>query len=269
MGMMHNAWYLVKAQIERTPVQNQAKDDNNNSDKPLRNDIAICFEHPAVVGDTEDGWMKPPQRDLEEVTTLCENPLVDPSIVRLTREEVAKHTGPSDAWVIVHDKVYDCSAFLDGHPGGTASILSAAGTDVTKVFKEIHSIMTHELFGNYLLGEIDDRSSQEEFGSSSSPTSPIPGGLHRQAFLSPLWQPIRLEFKKCLTYDTRLFRFALSDPEITFGLPVGKHVFLHGTVNNGSKAYVRAYTPVSDNHLQGYVEFVIKVYEPSPEFPEG
>ncbi|KAF9349415.1 hypothetical protein BGX34_001812 [Mortierella sp. NVP85] len=257
-GMMHNGWYTVKAHIKRTH-QDRAVDEK---DDPEQSVVSLCFQHPAVVGDNEaESWMKPPRRDPQEVTTLSEKTLADPDMVRLTRDEVAKHTGPSDAWVIVHEKVYDCSAFLDEHPGGAASILSAAGTDVTKVFKEIHSIMTHEIFGNYLLGEIDDLICE---GTGMA----MGRGNDGRTFLSPQWQPIRLATKKSLSHDTRLFRFELSDSDIQFGLPVGKHVFLRGKAKD-DKAFVRAYTPVSENNLQGFVEFVIKVYGPTKAFPEG
>ncbi|KAG0349121.1 hypothetical protein BGZ54_004440, partial [Gamsiella multidivaricata] len=259
-GMMHNAWYIIKTHIERTPVQSQGGG-NNDASSSSHDEVLMRFQHPTVISDKDDknaeGWMKPPRRDPSEVTTLTNKVLVDPCIARLTRQEVAKHTGPSDAWVIVHNKVYDCSAFLDEHPGGAASILSATGTDATKVFKEIHSVFTHELFGNYLLGELD------EHKSSQSSDDPSP-----HMFLKPDWQPIRLVEKKSISHDTRLFRFALSNEQIELGLPVGKHVVLRGIAKD-DRHFVRAYTPVSDNHLQGYVEFVVKIYEPNEKFPEG
>ncbi|KAG0198985.1 hypothetical protein BGX33_011949 [Mortierella sp. NVP41] len=259
MGMMHNAWYIIKAHIERTPLQAH---DQSSYDGAARRIVSMRFEHPTVVDDVNgEGWMKPPSRDLQEVTTLGDKVLEEPDPYRFSREEVAKHKGLGDAWVIVHNKVYDCSAFLDEHPGGAGSILSGAGTDVSKVFKEIHSIMSHEIFGNYLLGEVDDNCK----GLNSTQRLSDDCG---RSFLTPQWQPIRLVKKENISHDTRIFRFALSDSSIKFGLPTGKHVFLRGKANDG-KVYVRAYTPISDDSLGGQVEFLIKVYKPTKKFPEG
>lgn len=259
MGMMHNAWYVIKSHIERLPVQAH---DKGNDDMIAHRIVSMCFEHPTVVGDIGgEGWMKPPPRDVQEVITFSDKVLMEPCANRFSKEEVAKHTGPSDAWVIVHNKVYDCSAYLDDHPGSAASILSAAGTDVTRIFSQIHSVMSHEIFGNYLLGEIDENRKDLD---SLQPLDSDNG----RSFLTPQWQPIRLVKKDNVSHDTRRFRFALSDSSIKFGLPTGKHVFLRGEANDG-KTYIRAYTPISDNSLGGHVEFLIKVYKPSKNFPEG
>ncbi|KAF9203140.1 hypothetical protein BGZ59_001792 [Podila verticillata] len=264
MGMMHNAWYIVKACIEWTPLR--AYNPSSNDGTAARRIVSLKFKHPTVVDDASgEGWMKPPVHDLQEVTTLGDKVLEEPDPYRFSRAEVAKHTGSSDAWVIVHNKVYDCSAFLGEHPGGAASILSAAGTDVTKVFKEIHSILSQEIFGNYLLGEVDDYGT----GPNSTQRSLNDEGGCRRSFLTPQWQPIRLVKKDNISHDTRIFRFALSDSSsINFGLPTGKHVFLRAEAQDG-KVYVRAYTPVSDDRLAGHVEFLIKVYRPTTKFPEG
>ena len=42
------------------------------------------------------------------------------------------------------------------------------------------------------------------------------------------------------------------------GLPVGAHISVKGTDADG-KDVMRPYTPVSDDNLRGYVDFVIKV----------
>ncbi|KAG0276902.1 hypothetical protein BGZ96_003094 [Linnemannia gamsii] len=246
MGMMHNAWYIHPAVI----------------DEELADTGAGGFQN--------KGWLKPPLHDLLEVTTLGDKVLVEPNPYRFTRATVAKHASHGDAWVIVHNKVYDCSAFLDEHPGGPAN--------ATKVFKQIHSIDNHEIFGNYLLGEVDDRHSHSS-DSNSSMGSDLGDGDNNdnninnnnsKHFLSPQWQPIRLIKKNSISYDSRIFRYALSSPKIKFGLPTGKHVLLRAKSKHDGKMYVRAYTPISDeDSLPGFAEFLIKVYTPAKGHPKG
>jgi ferredoxin-NADP reductase len=51
------------------------------------------------------------------------------------------------------------------------------------------------------------------------------------------------------------------------GLPVGGHVFFH--LNIDGNILSRKYTPVSKVNERGKIEFVIKIYRKTPEFPLG
>ena len=66
-------------------------------------------------------------------------------VVRMT--EVAQHNKADDLWVIVHDKVYDLTAFSRIHPGGLLPLLNLAGRDATDAFTEYHpaSVWTKQL----------------------------------------------------------------------------------------------------------------------------
>lgn len=53
--------------------------------------------------------------------------------------EVSKHASSYSCWVIIRGNVYDLTAFLDAHPGGSAVILKHAGKDATEAFEPIHA----------------------------------------------------------------------------------------------------------------------------------
>ena len=52
------------------------------------------------------------------------------------------------------------------------------------------------------------------------------------------------------------------------GLPVGGHVFFHISDADG-ELVSRKYTPISPVNERGTVTFLIKLYLPNDEFPEG
>ncbi|KAG6920221.1 hypothetical protein DXG01_004990 [Tephrocybe rancida] len=51
---------------------------------------------------------------------------------------VAQHANRKSCWIVVHDKVYDVTDFLDEHPGGSKIILKYAGKDATEAYEPIH-----------------------------------------------------------------------------------------------------------------------------------
>ncbi|KAL1756152.1 FMN-dependent dehydrogenase-domain-containing protein [Schizophyllum commune] len=55
-----------------------------------------------------------------------------------TLEEVKKHNTRESCWVIIKNKVYDVTSFLNDHPGGAAIILKYAGRDATAAYEPIH-----------------------------------------------------------------------------------------------------------------------------------
>ena len=46
--------------------------------------------------------------------------------------EVYKHNTRQDCWMVIEDKVYDVTSWIDKHPGGDL-ILSYAGLDATVI----------------------------------------------------------------------------------------------------------------------------------------
>lgn len=75
--------------------------------------------------------------------------------------------------------------------------------------------------------------------------------------------------------DTLIYRFGFPEPDMSFGLPIGKHVIFAATMptkeHPEGEEVMRKYTPISPLTDKGFVDFLIKVYKPNvhPKFPEG
>ena len=59
---------------------------------------------------------------------------VDP-MTPYAREEIAKHASVDDLWVIIDDKVYDLTDYVDEHPGGVDAVAKNGGGDAPEGFK--------------------------------------------------------------------------------------------------------------------------------------
>ncbi|KAH8396370.1 hypothetical protein KR222_009298 [Zaprionus bogoriensis] len=68
---------------------------------------------------------------------------------------VKEHNKDTDLWVIIENKVYDLTKFLNEHPGGEDSLISVAGRDGTKDFIDVgHSEEAREIMKKYYIGNL-------------------------------------------------------------------------------------------------------------------
>ena len=80
-----------------------------------------------------------------------------------TLEEVGTHRTHDDAWIVVHDRVYDMTAHVRNHEGWThggkqstlLAILSACGQDCTHDFDDVHSPHAHRQLAAFQIGVLD------------------------------------------------------------------------------------------------------------------
>ena len=76
--------------------------------------------------------------------------------------------------------------------------------------------------------------------------------------------------KKQLSPDTVCFKLKYPNPEWIMGLPIAKHmVFFKLPQAEGEEMVARPYTSVSPLNQKGFIEFVIKCYPVTAEFPKG
>jgi cytochrome b involved in lipid metabolism len=60
----------------------------------------------------------------------------------VTREEFRKHNTKADCWILINDKVYDVTNFVNRHPGEGVSgqyIADNGGRDVSALFEKYHN----------------------------------------------------------------------------------------------------------------------------------
>lgn len=74
----------------------------------------------------------------QEIAPASPNSASSGGMPQYTMQEVAKHKTRKDCWVVIDGKVFDVSALVATHPGGTGAILAKAGKEATTAFEENH-----------------------------------------------------------------------------------------------------------------------------------
>lgn len=70
-------------------------------------------------------------------------------------DEVAWHDTSDNCWLVIYDYVYDCTEFLQSHPGGQDVLLEYAGRDATLAFIGTgHSAVARKTLERYIIGEL-------------------------------------------------------------------------------------------------------------------
>lgn len=112
------------------------------------------------------------------LTPPATNKSTSPTSSTLNTTEVQKHNSQADCWIIVSNQVYNVTAYIPFHPGGTQRIVNTCGTDATTAFNTrggsgSHSTNAHNLLNNYYLGNFNATTT----GGGTAPTvTPAAGG---------------------------------------------------------------------------------------------
>ncbi|KAJ5669557.1 hypothetical protein N7462_010627 [Penicillium macrosclerotiorum] len=100
-----------------------------------------------------------------------------------TLKEVAGHNTKKDLYMVIHDKVYDCTSFVDEHPGGEEVLLDVAGQDGSEAFEDVgHSDEAREILDGLLVGSVkrmpgDPEPKPQHSASAASASSSSSGGF--------------------------------------------------------------------------------------------
>lgn len=73
------------------------------------------------------------------------------------------------------------------------------------------------------------------------------------------YKKFKLAERREINHNTRLYRFALENPDDLLGLPIGQHMSVKAVVDG--KEIFRSYTPTSSDDELGYFDLMIKVYD--------
>ncbi|XP_029954965.1 cytochrome b5 [Salarias fasciatus] len=79
--------------------------------------------------------------------------------------EIQEQNTFKSTWIIIHNKVYDVTKFLEEHPGGEEVLREQAGGNATESFEDVgHSTDAREMAGDMVIGEVhpDDRHKLEK-----------------------------------------------------------------------------------------------------------
>jgi len=106
-----------------------------------------------------------------------------------TYSDVAEHASKKDLFVVIHDKVYNSSSFVDEHPGGEEVLLDVGGQDATEAFEDVgHSDEAREILEGLLVGTLkrkegDPKPKTYAPGASPSATSDGSSGIALYAII--------------------------------------------------------------------------------------
>ena len=82
-------------------------------------------------------------------------------------EEVEKHSLLSDRWICVRGKVYDVTAYIAQHPGGT-DVLMDGSAEMTQKFEQVgHSSAAKAIMKQFYVGDLKDYVPGKEAGGES------------------------------------------------------------------------------------------------------
>lgn len=128
-----------------------------------KEDNTLRFEHPTQPALMPGGWMERVKKVGGNLTNGYwgekiggEEPehaaIEEAKEIKMTKDgvdkiieidELRKHDKAENPWFVVNGEVYDGTAFLEGHPGGAQSIISAAGLDATDEFMAIREFRSN------------------------------------------------------------------------------------------------------------------------------
>ncbi|KAK3071444.1 hypothetical protein LTR53_008614 [Teratosphaeriaceae sp. CCFEE 6253] len=266
LGMMNNPWFRITIAKEGDYLR---------------------FEHPTQPALMPGGWMERVKKaggnlangywgekiGGSETQELVEEAAKEVPMTKeglkndITIDELRKHDKDDKPWFVVNGEVYDGTPFLEKHPGGAQSIVSAAGLDSTDEFMAIHSETAKSMMTEYHIGSLDEEGRTALAGND---VQPDPQAEPSIVFLeSRAWKKGILHTKTTNSWDTKTFTFKLDHEEQILGLPTGQHLMMRLRDPVTREAIIRSYTPISETSKLGFMDVLVKTYYDTKERKGG
>jgi len=135
----------VKAEDEEEIKEKEIDLESNSDDKVL------VRERSYSLASTDSGF----DRDLENLDISMNGRDEETGLDLISLDEVTLHNMREDAWLVVYDKVYEMTEYLESsrHPGGEDVILEYLGYDATLAFRGVgHSKGALRVLDKYCIG---------------------------------------------------------------------------------------------------------------------
>lgn len=75
--------------------------------------------------------------------------------------DVSNHNTRKDCYLIISGNVYNISSYISYHPGGSKTIVSRCGKEVTSIFAKIHSNRAWDLLKRYKIGVVSTKNKND------------------------------------------------------------------------------------------------------------
>merc|ERR1719324_1820520 len=90
----------------------------------------------------------------------------------MSMADVESHNTQEDVWMVIHDKVYNVTKYLDDHPGGEEVLMDRAGQNATMDFEDVgHSKDARKQLDKFEVGELPPSERSTDAGSSGDAAS--------------------------------------------------------------------------------------------------
>ena len=141
-----NSLDLVEERTNTVDISSQAEDEGRKLLSPVNEEV-LTRQRKDTLDSIDSG--------LEEDCSFSSEIDQDSGLELISLDEVSYHCTVEDGWMVIYDKVYDVTEYLesDMHPGGADVMMEYLGYDATMAFRGVgHSKGALRSLERFLIG---------------------------------------------------------------------------------------------------------------------